>query len=52
MNLENEYWKKKKMESCFEVPMGSYDGVEICDYLTNKSYNLFFERFDFDIDWQ
>ena len=40
------------MESCFEVTMGSYDGVEIWDYLTNKSYNLFFERFDFDIDWQ
>ena len=31
INLENEYWKKKKMESCFEVTMGSYDGVEYCE---------------------
>ena len=28
---ENEPWKKKKMESCFDVTMGRYDGAEICE---------------------
>ena len=28
---ENEPWKKKKTESCFNVTMGSYDGAEICE---------------------
>ena len=28
---ENEPWKKKKIESCFDVTMGSYEGVEICE---------------------
>ena len=27
---ENEPWKKKRMESCFDMTMGSYDIVEIC----------------------
>ena len=28
---ENEPWKKKKTESCFDVTMGTYDGAEICE---------------------
>ena len=28
---ENESSKKKKMESCFDMTMGSYDGAEICE---------------------
>ena len=27
----NETWKKKYTESCFDVTMGSFDGVEICE---------------------
>ena len=27
---ENEPWKKKKTESCFDMTMDSYDGAEIC----------------------
>ena len=30
---ENEAWKKKKTDSCFDVTMGSYDGAEICEFL-------------------
>ena len=26
----NEVWKKKHTESCFDVTMASFDGVEIC----------------------
>ena len=37
---ENEPWKKKKTESCFDVTMGSYDGAEICElvgmYITTR----------------
>ena len=28
---ENEPWKKKKTESCFDVTVSSYDGAEICE---------------------
>ena len=28
---ENEPWKEKKKERCFDVKMGSYDGAEICE---------------------
>ena len=28
-NLE-QAWKKKESSSCFDVTMGSYDGVELC----------------------
>ena len=28
---ENEAWKKKDTESCFDVTMGSFDGAEICE---------------------
>ena len=28
---ENEAWKKKKSESCFDVTMGSNDGAKICE---------------------
>ena len=27
----NELWKKKNTESCFDVTMGSVDGAEICE---------------------
>ena len=27
----NEVWKKKHTESCFDVTMASFDGVEICE---------------------
>ena len=30
---ENEPWKKKKTDSCFDVTMGSDDGVEICELI-------------------
>ena len=30
---ENEAWKKKKTDSCFDVTMGSYDGAEICEFV-------------------
>ena len=26
-----EPWKKKNTDSCFDVTMGSYDGAEICE---------------------
>ena len=28
---DNEPWKKKHTDSCFDVTMGSYDGAEICE---------------------
>ena len=28
---EDEAWKKKESESCFDVTMGSNDGAEICE---------------------
>ena len=28
---DNEPWKKKDTDSCFDVTMGSYDGAEICE---------------------
>ena len=28
---EDDVWKKKKSESCFDVTMGSNDGAEICE---------------------
>ena len=28
---EDEAWKKKESESCFDVTMGSNDGMEICE---------------------
>ena len=28
---EDETWKKKESESCFDVMMGSNDGTEICE---------------------
>ena len=27
----NQRWKKKNAEGCFDVTMGSYDGAEICE---------------------
>ena len=27
----NEAWKKKQTESCFDVTMGSFDGAEVCE---------------------
>ena len=27
----NEAWKKKQMESCFNVTVGSFDGAEVCE---------------------
>ena len=27
----NEAWKNKNTDSCFDVPMGNYDGAEICE---------------------
>ena len=27
----NQQWKKKNAEGCFDVTMGSYDGAEICE---------------------
>ena len=27
---DNKNWKKKSIDSCFEVTMGSFDGAEIC----------------------
>ena len=30
---ENEVWKKKKTDSCFDVTMSSYDGAEICEFV-------------------
>ena len=29
--LEDEAWKKKESESCFDITMGSNDGAEICE---------------------
>ena len=28
---KNESWKKKNINICFDVIMGSYDGAEICE---------------------
>ena len=28
--LDNEAWKKKNSDNCFDVAMGSYDGLEVC----------------------
>ena len=28
---ENEAWKKKNLDNCFGVTMGSYDGAEVCE---------------------
>ena len=28
---KNVAWKKKTMASCFDVTMGTYDGVEVCE---------------------
>ena len=28
---DSEPWKKRNTESCFDVTMGSFDGVEICE---------------------
>ena len=30
---EDEPWKKKERDCSFEVPMGSYDGVELCELI-------------------
>ena len=27
----NEAWRKKQTESCFDVTMGSFDGAEVCE---------------------
>ena len=32
---KNEPWKKKKnSDSCFEVTMGSYNGAELCEFIS------------------
>ena len=28
---DNEAWKKKRTQSCFDVTMGSFDGAEVCE---------------------
>ena len=42
--VNNEPWKKKNTESCFNVTMGSYDGTEICElvgiYIQSKLAKL------------
>ena len=41
---EDEAWKKKESESCFDVTMGSNDGAEICEltgiYILSQLSNL------------
>ena len=41
---EDEAWKKKESESCFDVTMGSNDGAEICEltgiYILSQRSNL------------
>ena len=42
---KNKPWVKKNTNDAFDVPMGAYDGVEICElvglyiYLTNLKKN-------------
>ena len=31
MYHENEEWKKKNSDNCFDVTMGNYDGAEVCE---------------------
>ena len=41
---EDEAWKKKESENCFDVTMGSNDGAEICEltgiYILSQLSNL------------
>ena len=31
---ENEAWKKKNSDNCFDVTMGMYDGAEVCEQVS------------------
>ena len=48
---EDEAWKKKESESCFDVTMGSNDGAESCEltgiYILSQLSNLLPQK---DID--
>ena len=48
MYLDDEAWTKKSTDDIFDVTMGSYDGVEICEFvgllLLNKLSSLVDKR--------
>ena len=41
---DNQHWKKKDSEGCFDVTMGSYDGAKICElvgiYILSRLSNI------------
>ena len=46
MNIDNKPLKKKNIESCFDVTMGSFDGAEICELLGIHILSLLSNKFD------
>ena len=42
----NEPWKKKNTESCFDVTMGSFDGAEICELVGIHILSLLSNKLD------
>ena len=43
---DNEPWKKKNTESCFDVTMGSFDGAEICELVGIHILSLLSNKLD------
>ena len=37
---DNETWKKKTTDSCFDVTMGSFDGAEICELVGQIKFRI------------
>ena len=42
----NEPWKKKNTESCFDVTMGSFDGAEVCELVGIHILSLLSNKLD------
>ena len=45
---KNEAWVKKTSHDCFDIPMGSYDGAEICELvgllILNNPYKTWYQK--------